>query len=367
MTSADGVELTAGSFGATGTGAGSGVAAGTGADVNTSPTMTTNAGTSSSPRIGRGRYRSSFGHRYSPSGSAGGGVGEGSPGSAGVGTPSGGPAVEHDRVRELSREGGGQCEPSQEGVGRDGGEGGSRTRERGRTTSFLAASTDDDELSMFVQEIDARKPLTSTAERSAVGRLSRGLPSSLARRGGDPGGSRRNSGDADQGGSETGIGLGIGLTAGRSGGGTDNLETPGMDIATDRRRRSSSSISAGPMLTREAEVDEKLKHMNEMFLASLEGLGYGTGRRRSPEQVGVGAIGRERDRSPGAGSLGGGSGGGSSRGSVSGSGVQRPRLGSMRSPSGGGDAASSGGSAEVIGRLELDGEESRRRRWGSRE
>ncbi|KAI6094940.1 hypothetical protein EDD16DRAFT_1681885, partial [Pisolithus croceorrhizus] len=96
--------------------------------------------------------------------------------------------------------------------------------------------------------------------------------------------------------------------------------------------------------------------MNEMFLASLEGLGYGSGRRRSCEQVGVGRDGD--NASPGTRSLGGG--GGSSGGSVSG--VRRPRLGSMRSFSAG-DVASSGGSAEVIGRLELD-EDSKRRRWG---
>ncbi|KIK17276.1 hypothetical protein PISMIDRAFT_685393 [Pisolithus microcarpus 441] len=375
MTSADGggVELApAGSFGATG-GAGSGVA-GTSADANTSPSMTTNVSTSPSPRIGRGRYRSSFGHRYSPSGS-GGGVGagvEGSTGSAGSGgaIASGGPAIEHDRVHELSREGGGKRDVSQEGVNRDGS--GGSNRERGRTTSFLAASTDDDELSMFVQEIDARKPLTSTTGRSVVGRVegsSHGSPSGLPRGGGDSGGGGHDDsggGDADRGGGgggETDIGLGIGLTAGGSSGAREKPERDSTG-----HRRSSSSISAGPMLTREAEVDEKLKHMNEMFLASLEGLGYGSGRRRSSEQVGVVTIGRDGDgTSPGTGSLGGG-GGGSSGGSVSGSGgMQRPRLRSMRSFSGGGgggDVASSGGSAEVIGRLELDHEESRRRRWG---
>ncbi|KAI6100325.1 autophagy-related protein 13-domain-containing protein [Pisolithus sp. B1] len=357
MTSADGVDLTPGSFGATG--AGSGVA-GASADANTSPSMTTNVSTSPSPRIGRGRYRSSFGHRYSPGGSGGGGVGaggEGSTGSAGGGgggaVTSGGPAIEHDRVRELSQEGGGKRDISQEGVNRDGS---GSNRERGRTTSFLAASTDDDELSMFVQEIDARKPLTSTTGRSVVGRVegsSRGSPSSLSRGGGDPSGVGLNPGDADHGsGERADIGLGIGLTAGGSGA----HEQPERD--STGHRRSSSSISAGPMLTREAEVDERLKYMNEMFLASLEGLGYGTGRSRSSEQVGVGRDGD--DASPGTRSLG--EGGGSSGGSVSGSGVRRPRLRSMRSFSGG-DVASSGGSAEVIGRLELD-EDSKRRRWG---
>ncbi|KIJ60808.1 hypothetical protein HYDPIDRAFT_116659 [Hydnomerulius pinastri MD-312] len=34
------------------------------------------------------------------------------------------------------------------------------------------------------------------------------------------------------------------------------------------------------MLTKEAEVDERLKHMNEVFLASLEGLKSGSSRRR---------------------------------------------------------------------------------------
>ncbi|KAI6096688.1 hypothetical protein EV401DRAFT_2202737 [Pisolithus croceorrhizus] len=117
-----------------------------------------------------------------------------------------------------------------------------------------------------------------------------------------------NSGDADHGGGESAdIGTGIRLTASSSG------ASKQPEWALTDYRRSPSLISGGPMLTREAEVDETLKNVNEMFLISLEGLRYGTGRRRSSEQVGVGRDGD--DASPGT-SLGGG--GGSSGGSVSG-------------------------------------------------
>lgn len=212
-------------------------------------------GEDTSPKIPtRKRYSSSFGHRYAAAG------GGGSVGSAGSG-------------------------------------------ERVESASFLGAPTDDDEISIFVQDIDARKPLN--AQRQP-------LPAS----------------------------------------------TQGPPTATSHVK-SDSVGSAGPMLTREAEVDERLRHMNETFFASLEGLGGG--RRR--------------------GSMGGDSAGGSPRSSLSGHGegetramrraedgirreTSRPRLGSLRSMSAN-DIASSGGSAEVMGRLELD-EEPQARRQGFR-
>ncbi|KAG1863173.1 autophagy-related protein 13-domain-containing protein [Suillus subalutaceus] len=168
-----------------------------------------------------------------------------------------------------------------------------------QSTSFLGAPTDDDEISIFVKDIDARKPLN--AQRQP-------LPAS---------------------------------TQGPS--------------TTPSHTKSNSVGSAGPMLTREEEVDERLRHMNETFLASLEGLGGG--RRR--------------------GSMGGDSTGGSPISSASGRDegenrgmrrteirreTSRPRLGSLRSMSAN-DVASSGGSAEVMGKLELD-EEPRARRQG---
>lgn len=166
-----------------------------------------------------------------------------------------------------------------------------------QSTSFLGVPTDDDEISIFVKDIDARKPLNTQRQPS---------PAS---------------------------------TQGRP--------------ATPSHTKSDSMGSAGPMLTREEEVDERLRHMNETFLASLEGLG---GSRRR-------------------GSIGGDSAGASPISSVSGRGegenrssrptgiwreTSRPRLGSLRSMSAN-DVASSGGSAEVMGKLELDEEPQARR------
>ncbi|KAG1803999.1 uncharacterized protein BJ212DRAFT_953476 [Suillus subaureus] len=168
-----------------------------------------------------------------------------------------------------------------------------------QSTSFLGVPTDDDEISIFVKDIDARKPLN--AQRQPSPASTQGPPT------------------------------------------------------TPSHTKSDSMGSAGPMLTREEEVDERLRHMNETFLASLEGLG--SGRRR--------------------GSMGGHSAGGSPISSTSGRdegenrgmrrteirrGTSRPRLGSLRSMSAN-DVASSGGSAEVMGKLELD-EEPRAQRQG---
>lgn len=201
-------------------------------------------GEDTSPKIPtRKRYSSSFGHRYAAVG------GGGSVGSTGSG-------------------------------------------DRAESTSFLGVPTDDDEISIFVKDIDARKPLN--AQRQPSPAFTQGLPTMAS------------------------------------------------------HTKSDSMGSAGPMLTREEEVDERLRHMNETFLASLEGLSGG--RRR--------------------GSMGGDSAGGSPVSSVGGRGegdsrgmrcaeigreTSRPRLGSLRRMSAN-DVASSGGSAEVMGKLELDEE-----------
>ncbi|KAG6331042.1 hypothetical protein ID866_8048 [Astraeus odoratus] len=317
--------------------------------------------TTTSPKIPqRKRYSSSFGHRYTSSGAGGAGTGsEGSPGStsgvgvgggsgsaSGSGRGGGGPVgTEQERERERSQE-----------------------RRRERLTSFMGPTNDEDELSMFVQEIDARKPLGAAAGRPPYGQghghghgraltSITGSSASPAGSGGGPadspsGHSRQPSGD-----SRAGIGLGIGLSGG------------GVGATADGEMSSSPSIGAGPMLTREAEVDERLKHMHEIFLASLEGLGSGSRSRRRSQT----SSGRDVDSLVGGAVGGGGGEGGSSRsssrlgegsvGTGSGPPMRRPHLGSMRTHSAG-DVASSGGSAEVIGRLELD-EESRQRRYGA--
>ncbi|KAI6094933.1 hypothetical protein EDD16DRAFT_1681786 [Pisolithus croceorrhizus] len=96
--------------------------------------MITNVSTLTSPRIGRGQYRSRFGHRYLLGRSGGGGVGAGVEGSAGNAggagnTIAGGPAIEHERVCVLSRGGG------KRDVSRKGGSG--SNCEIGQTTSLL--------------------------------------------------------------------------------------------------------------------------------------------------------------------------------------------------------------------------------------
>ncbi|KAG1727396.1 hypothetical protein EDB19DRAFT_1929858 [Suillus lakei] len=218
-------------------------------------------GEDTSPKIPhRKRYSSSFGHRYAATG------GGGSVGSAGSGE-----RAETERSTDNV--------PVQ-------------------STSYLGVPTDDDEISIFVKDIDARKPLN--AQRQSSPASAQGPPN------------------------------------------------------TSSHTKSDSMGSAGPMLTREEEVDERLRHMNETFLASLEGLGGG--RRRA--------------------SMGGDSAGGSPISSLSGHGgetrgmrraeegtrreTSRPRLGSLRNMSAN-DIASSGGSAEVMGKLELDEEPQARR------
>jgi len=184
-----------------------------------------------------------------------------------------------------------------------------------QNASFLGAPTDDDEISIFVQDIDARKPLNLQRQPLPPASTSTSVQSPSA-------------------------------------------EPPSH--ATD------SMGSAGPILTREAEVDERLRHMHEMFRASLEGLGGGR-RRGSSTSIGGGSPA---------------SAGGSTRSSFSGHGQadragrveegvvigtrgdrSKPIRGRLRRMSAN-DIASSGGSAEVMGRMELDEEPWVRRQGG---
>ncbi|CAL1710854.1 unnamed protein product [Somion occarium] len=140
-----------------------------------------------SPRPSGKRYSSSFGHRYANSGGAG------SEGSAGSGA---------------------------------------RDQERPSSASFLSTNTDDDEISAFVQDIDARKPLTSTRDQR-----SQESPSPAP------------SGEA---------------------------------LSTDAGRSRIRTMSVpGPVLTTAEAVGERLKEMNEAFLASLAG--FGNRRRQGSE------------------------------------------------------------------------------------
>ncbi|KAF9238206.1 hypothetical protein BU15DRAFT_47979 [Melanogaster broomeanus] len=234
-------------------------------------------GEDTSPRLPtRKRYSSSFGHRYAASGGA---ASDGSPGSGG-------------ERKDGDKAGGSGAPP------------------------LLGPTTDDDEISIFVQEIDARKPLASRQP------LTMSPQSALTS---SPGA------------------LGRPVAGGASG--------------------ASKRSSMGPMLTREAEVDEKLKHMHEVFLASLEGLGSGSSRRRDNTSGSAGA----RGSGSGSGSRGGD---GPGKGDESGGSSRSNSWAEYRGQGGGvgsaspTDVASSGGSAEVMGRLELDEDSRRRRRYG---
>jgi len=319
---------------------------------------------------------------------SGGSTGSGGSGVGGIGSGTGGPGSEGSPgstgvigvstgVGELSRE------PSRE---RDGDSG--RDRERPRVSSLLgtratAVTSDEDELSMFVREIDARKPLATGSGRGrvlrsvhhpAVAEGSRGGVVGLGIGGAGTGAGTggvlqvENAGGAGavSGGGESGLTKGSVASAAAApaarpgpGSGPDPIITadPNPSAAaaaaagTTDSRRSSTLGGSGPMLTREAEIDERLRHMHEVFMASLEGLGSGA--RRGAQTSAAG------EESPVG---GGGSASASGSGSGSAIGAQRPRLGSMRSLSGG-DGASSGGSGEVLGRMELDEEARRRRRF----
>ncbi|KII85697.1 hypothetical protein PLICRDRAFT_45046 [Plicaturopsis crispa FD-325 SS-3] len=160
----------------------------------------------------RKRYSSSFGHRYANSG-----------GAASQGSDGSGERRESDRIGSAS---------------------------------FLSTNTDDDDISAFVQDIDARKPL------------------SLAR---DPSVERQGqSHDRDR-------------TLGRT---SSEQRTGGVADAGGTASRREGSGSTGPMLTNESEIDERLRQMKETFLASLDGLGDGPRRERRPSSRGA-ASGRD--------------------------------------------------------------------------
>ena len=198
--------------------------------------------------------------------------------------------------------------------------------------SFLSTNTDDDDISVFVQEIDARKPLSGhqrirslEQETSETGRRSGG--------------------------------------SGRGRASRDEKPIAGL-LSTDEQE---TSTSTGPMLTSESEVDERLRQMNQAFLESLEGLGGRRRERRSSSRLGEGDGGSEQSSEPdpplgrmstesSRSKDGGGAVMGRGRGQTF---PPRPPL-NPRSTSTS-DVGSVQGSDEVLGRLSLDDERRRSR------
>ncbi len=115
---------------------------------------------------------------------------------------------------------------------------------------FLAANTEDDDISAFVQDIDARKPLPSRRE-----------------------GSESPAGPCYNHGREATI-----AEESSSAHSSDVGPVPSL------RQRTLSAPYPGPVLVTESDVDERLREMKGTFLASLEGLGLGS-RRREPSST----------------------------------------------------------------------------------
>ncbi|KAI0826570.1 autophagy-related protein 13-domain-containing protein [Trametes gibbosa] len=121
-------------------------------------------------------------------------------------------------------------------------------------TSYLGTHTDDDDISAFVQEIDARKPLSSRRDdESPAPSLPPPVPRLARERT-----IREESESSDH--------------------HTPNDGAPQAPAAAARARTVSAPY---PMLTTESDVAERLREMNEAFFASLQGIG---GRRRESSE-----------------------------------------------------------------------------------
>ncbi|TFK50373.1 hypothetical protein OE88DRAFT_1660710 [Heliocybe sulcata] len=253
----------------------------------------------------RKRYSSSFSHRYALS--------VGSDGSTGSG----------DREREKPKE--------------------------GEKASFLSSNTEDDDLSRFVQDIDAREPLSGR-------HFQYGGELKLEGQGHDreatamPLGKGKEVDPKERGGARTALGA--------TGTGERRQSFASSPLAGQIERAASEPSStrerASPVLTDQSAVDEQLRRMNEEFMASLEGLGGKRGEQGSSPRSGssgdrrisVGSVPRHRsnlstDELDEAAYV---------RGVL----PTRPRHGS-------GASRFSIASAEVIGKLELDEETKRSR------
>ncbi|KAH9919968.1 autophagy-related protein 13-domain-containing protein [Epithele typhae] len=171
-----------------------------------------------SPRMQGKRYSSSFGTKYTPAGA---------PGEA---SPKGSP---RNTPKDLDKP---------------------------QSTSFMSNHTDDDDISAFVQDIDARKPLPSRRDDSPGGSGSSASPSPSA-------------------------------AAFPSMGSSPSSLPRRTPLGPALRDRTVSASGMEPVLTTEDAVDERLREMNENFFASLQGLGSGS--RRRPGMLAKHRAGRQ--------------------------------------------------------------------------
>jgi autophagy-related protein 13 len=132
-----------------------------------------------------------------------------------------------------------------------------------QSASFLSANTEDDDISAFVQDIDARKPLTGlrrTQDNAGSPRLS------PEKEGQDKPGQNHEREPTLRPPRET---------SPRDPASVPSSSSAQPDLGTSR---------GGAMLTSETEVDARLKEMNETFLASLRDLSSGSTRRKTSSQ-----------------------------------------------------------------------------------
>ncbi|KAG7095008.1 hypothetical protein E1B28_005802 [Marasmius oreades] len=329
----------------------------------------------------RKRYSSSFGHRYSVgSTGSGGSAGSGPVAVSGEASPS--PRMQ---LRELAPAHSRTSSLGQTSIRSTTVVAGARGDGQG-SSSFLGTTTDDDDISVFVQDIDARKPLIGRSRSLVKGgnedthscdlsvdvdkdqdnsnankelmesddneRTVREHEHEKDRRGDLPpsfssSGPRRQSSTISSTGSGSGTTIGAATIRPTS---EADVAHPGTGVVGPTP--SSPPAGSGPMLTSEIEVDEKLKRMNEVFLASLEGLGARTSRVMEKPPPSLDFLGQQSSApalsSPVSPSTGAyrGSGIGST-----GSPLHNQLQFNIQSESGGGDSEQ--GSQEVIGRLEL--------------
>ena len=133
-----------------------------------------------------------------------------------------------------------------------------RTATAVQVPAYLSANTEEDDISAFVQDIDARKPLTSRREGSES-------PA------GPPYGPAREATIQEESGSAQSSGVG------------------------SLGRRAVSSPYTGPVLATESDIDERLRELNEAFIASLQSLGRGA-RRREPSSTSTDRTATAADR-----------------------------------------------------------------------
>lgn len=226
----------------------------------------------------RKRYSSSFGHRYAPN----------------TESPSGGAGNSSGSSTPITQQ---QEVPFQSG----------RERKTSLAASFLSTTTDDDDISVFVQDIDARKPLSGRhKEREDRDRRSESLTRTQGRELAaeptiqqlrkQPLGRASSSLATVQGSSSrfsnTSSNTSTKTVLQRKD--TDDADYPSTSTSPPAL---SLSPTKGPMLTNQADIDERLRRMNETFHRTLEAISdAGTNEAKRRERDRKREREKERDR-----------------------------------------------------------------------